>query len=261
MEKGGGGDGKPATRFGFSWADEVEREEREQQQQQEQVAMPQRREAKREQSRADPFGAARPREVVLAEKGVDWRARDCELDLDAPRHRVRYANAAAARAFTVEEAPSRASILSVSTCRAIPARPAPWDRDAGSAGRTPHPRRHAADSTAKMAGRKNAPPVTPSAWGGKRKCAGDGPAPRVFSEVNVGKRCSTSVWGSTKKSRNTAGTQAIKASETAAVADGESRGRRVPAATMAATEFHGSAVGHKKRGGKRRGRGSKKTEN
>lgn len=42
------------------------------------------RNLKGERVKADPFGGARPWELVLAEKGVDWRARDrdrdCELD-------------------------------------------------------------------------------------------------------------------------------------------------------------------------------------
>ncbi|KAH7666645.1 Plant specific eukaryotic initiation factor 4B protein [Dioscorea alata] len=49
----------------FSWADEVEREEEE-------------AKVKR---KANPFGDARPREVVLEEKGVDWRKLDRERDL------------------------------------------------------------------------------------------------------------------------------------------------------------------------------------
>ena len=53
------GGAKPAIRFGFSWADEVEREELEQQQEEEQ----RRWETKREQIKADPSSAAWPREV------------------------------------------------------------------------------------------------------------------------------------------------------------------------------------------------------
>lgn len=95
-----------ARRFSFSWADEVEREEAAEQQQQQQEEEddeenqppppPRRCGETGEQAKANPFGAARPREVVLAEKGVDWRARDRELD-DASRRgsaiRSRYAQA------------------------------------------------------------------------------------------------------------------------------------------------------------------------
>ncbi|KAG1371326.1 hypothetical protein COCNU_16G004200 [Cocos nucifera] len=61
--------------FGFSWADEVEREERE-----EEKGKAFRRKEEKSNRKSDPFGAARPREVVLEEKGVDWRKLDEELD-------------------------------------------------------------------------------------------------------------------------------------------------------------------------------------
>ncbi|KAL6626288.1 hypothetical protein ACP70R_030014 [Stipagrostis hirtigluma subsp. patula] len=275
MEKGGGG-GKPTTGFGFSWADEVEREEREQQQQQQEeeervVARPQGRGAKREQqTKADPFGAARPREVVLAEKGVDWRARDRELDA-APRLRGaararRHAAATAARtAHAGEEATSGVS-LSASARRATPARRAMYGRDAAGAGRTPYPRRHA-DSTPPppVTGRRDAPAISHGArGGGKRKCAGEGPGGaqqgrRVFGDLNVGAGCGSSSF------RESAGrTVGIEASE-AAVAEGGSRCNREPATAMAATATaprDETAVDLKRRGRKRRkGRGSKKTEN
>lgn len=62
--------------FGFSWADEVEREEREEE---EEKAF-RRKEEEKSNRKPNPFGAARPREVVLEEKGVDWRKLDEELD-------------------------------------------------------------------------------------------------------------------------------------------------------------------------------------
>nr|XP_019710361.1 uncharacterized protein LOC109506609 [Elaeis guineensis] len=62
--------------FGFSWADEVEREEREE----EEVKAFRRKEEEKSNRKPNPFGPARPREVVLEEKGVDWRKLDEELD-------------------------------------------------------------------------------------------------------------------------------------------------------------------------------------
>ncbi|XP_058083813.1 uncharacterized protein LOC131231580 [Magnolia sinica] len=51
----------------FSWADEVEKEEEEAQAQ---LLQPQ---------KPNPFGFARPREIVLEEKGIDWRQLDEQL--------------------------------------------------------------------------------------------------------------------------------------------------------------------------------------
>ena len=264
MENGGGA--KPTTRFGFSWADEVEREEREQaatMQQQQQPPPPE--EAKREQIKPDPFGAARPREVVLAEKGVDWRARDRELDLGAaprpPRSAARgsrHAAAATAAAFA---------------CAATPARGVPLDRDAG-AGRTLHPRRQAAAAAASTPrppppGRGNAASVGRSARGGsKRKFAGEGPARRarpagdhaeqgrrgVFRELNVGNGCGSSFCdfaaGNGCYCSNPGGslTEGMKAAGAAAADGAPSAGE--------------SAAGQKRgRGAKRtRGRGSGKAK-
>lgn len=58
----------------FSWADEVEREEEEQARFQE-----------HQKQKPDPFGSARPREVVLLEKGIDWRKLD--FHLQQPSHK------------------------------------------------------------------------------------------------------------------------------------------------------------------------------
>lgn len=52
----------------FSWADEVEKEEAEEA-----------RIGACERERPNPFGSARPREVVLQEKGVDWRKLDQDV--------------------------------------------------------------------------------------------------------------------------------------------------------------------------------------
>jgi hypothetical protein len=60
----------------FSWADEVEKEEEEQARFQE-----------NQKQKPNPFGSARPREVVLQEKGIDWRKLD--FDLQLPSH-IRY---------------------------------------------------------------------------------------------------------------------------------------------------------------------------
>lgn len=56
------------SKSGFCWADEVEKEEAEES-----------RIRVREQKKPNPFGSARPREVVLQEKGIDWRKLDEEL--------------------------------------------------------------------------------------------------------------------------------------------------------------------------------------
>ncbi|XP_010268051.1 PREDICTED: uncharacterized protein LOC104605124 [Nelumbo nucifera] len=52
----------------WSWADEVEKEEEEEAQLQ-----------RLQQLKPNPFGSARPREVVLEEKGIDWRKMDRKL--------------------------------------------------------------------------------------------------------------------------------------------------------------------------------------
>ncbi|RLN23080.1 hypothetical protein C2845_PM07G07900 [Panicum miliaceum] len=249
MENGGGA--KPTTRFGFSWADEVEREEREQaamQQQQQQEE-----EAKREQIKADPFGAARPREVVLAEKGVDWRARDRELDLGAAPRPPR--SAARGRRHS-------AATAAASACAATPARGVPLDR---AAGRTPHPRRQAAAAAASTprpptTGRGNAASVGRSARGrSKRKFAGEGPARRarpvgdhaeqgrmVFGELNVGSSfCDSAAGDGSNCNPGGSQTEGVKAAG-AAAADG------APSAAETATGFNGSAAGQKGRGAKRR---------
>ncbi|XP_050287173.1 uncharacterized protein LOC126726085 [Quercus robur] len=54
----------------FSWADEVEKEEEEEAQAQPHQIQKQ---------KANPFGSARPREVVLQERGIDWRKLDQDL--------------------------------------------------------------------------------------------------------------------------------------------------------------------------------------
>ena len=51
----------------FSWADEVEKEEAQAQPHQIQK------------QKTNPFGSARPREVVLQERGIDWRKLDQDL--------------------------------------------------------------------------------------------------------------------------------------------------------------------------------------
>ena len=61
----GGGEMKVGS--AFSWADEVEKEEEEA------------RIRTCERQRSNPFGSARPREVVLQEKGIDWRKLDQDL--------------------------------------------------------------------------------------------------------------------------------------------------------------------------------------
>ncbi|KAJ6319925.1 hypothetical protein OIU78_015343 [Salix suchowensis] len=68
----------------FSWADEVEKEEEEQARFQE-----------HQKQKPNPFGSARPREVVLQEKGIDWRKFDfdCQLpshirQLDDPKEKI-----------------------------------------------------------------------------------------------------------------------------------------------------------------------------
>ncbi|KAG2597166.1 uncharacterized protein LOC120709748 [Panicum virgatum] len=232
MENGGGA--KPTTRFGFSWADEVEREEREQAGMQQQ----QQEEARREQIKPDPFGAARPREVVLAEKGVDWRARDRELDLcAAPRGPPRSA------ARRRRHAAAAATAAAASACTATPARGVPLDRDAG---RTPHPRRQgAAASTPRPppTGRGNAASIGRSARGGsKRKFAGEAPARQarpagdhaeqgrrgVFRELNVGNGCccGSNPGGSLTEGMKAAGAAAADGAPSAGEsAAGQKRGR------------------------------------
>jgi hypothetical protein len=54
--------------FALSWADEVEKEEEEAAQTQEHQTQ-----------KTNPFGSARPREVVLQERGIDWRKLDQDL--------------------------------------------------------------------------------------------------------------------------------------------------------------------------------------
>ncbi|CAL9130770.1 unnamed protein product [Musa acuminata var. zebrina] len=66
--------------FGFSWADEVEREEQEELEKAKGKDAGEEDEKQQPERKADPFGSARPREVVLEEKGVDWRKLDQELD-------------------------------------------------------------------------------------------------------------------------------------------------------------------------------------
>uniref|UniRef100_A0A2N9FFR7 Uncharacterized protein n=1 Tax=Fagus sylvatica TaxID=28930 RepID=A0A2N9FFR7_FAGSY len=52
--------------FALSWADEVEKEEEAQTQE-------------HQKQKTNPFGSARPREVVLQERGIDWRKLDQDL--------------------------------------------------------------------------------------------------------------------------------------------------------------------------------------
>jgi hypothetical protein len=269
MDKASGGSGKPAAAqfgFGFSWADEVEREEREQEHM---AADQQGREAKKEkQTRADPFGAARPREVVLAEKGVDWRDRDRELDAATRRHR--HAAATAARVPMAEAAAkNRARTVPARACarRSTPARRAPRDRRSGW---TPGRRRRDAESTPRA---KDAPPVSLSAWGGgKRKWAGEVRAPataqrvrvvgeqerRIFGELNVDDGCGPSFRSATKKSCNSGGSKTEGREAAVVVAEG-SRNRGCSATATAIGDQ--SAVGKKRKGRKKgRGGGSNKTE-
>ncbi|KDP28230.1 hypothetical protein JCGZ_14001 [Jatropha curcas] len=58
-----------------SWADEVEKEEEEVAQAQAQLQQKQ---------KPNPFGSARPREIVLQEKGIDWRKLDLHLQQKSP---------------------------------------------------------------------------------------------------------------------------------------------------------------------------------
>lgn len=255
MEKASGSGSNPVTRFGFgfSWADEVEREE------QEQLAVVEKQgaEAKKEQkkTRADPFCAARPREVVLAEKGIDWRARDREIDAAAARH---VAVSASIRGRTAPP-PARAPM-------ATPTRCAAWDRGSW---RTPAPRRGDVESTPQA---KDASPDSRSPWhGGKRMCTGEVPAlahpapvagdqgTRVLSEINGSEGCGSLFQGAAKKSFNLRGIEkeGNKANEAAVVDCGCS----ATAASATATEDQ-STVGQKRKGRKRGRRGgSKKTEN
>ncbi|KAL4339741.1 hypothetical protein GQ457_08G021690 [Hibiscus cannabinus] len=59
----------------FSWADEVEKEE------QEAAAAAT---GQQGQKKPNPFGSARPREVVLQDKGIDWRQLDLHLQQPSP---------------------------------------------------------------------------------------------------------------------------------------------------------------------------------
>ncbi|XXG54003.1 hypothetical protein AAC387_Pa03g1991 [Persea americana] len=55
------------TTTGFSWADEVEKEQEEAQAQ------------LLHQQKPNPFGSARPREIILEERGINWRSLDYQL--------------------------------------------------------------------------------------------------------------------------------------------------------------------------------------
>ncbi|KAL4626989.1 hypothetical protein ACB092_05G135400 [Castanea dentata] len=55
----------------FSWADEVEKEEEEEEAQAQPLQI--------QKQKTNPFGSARPREVVLQERGIDWRKLDQDL--------------------------------------------------------------------------------------------------------------------------------------------------------------------------------------
>lgn len=66
-------EGKLGPAIFLSWADEVEKEDEEAAR-----AQVQRKE------KPNPFGSARPREVVLQEKGIDWRKLDLHLEQQAP---------------------------------------------------------------------------------------------------------------------------------------------------------------------------------
>ncbi|CAO2184798.1 unnamed protein product [Urochloa humidicola] len=272
MENGGGG-AKPTTRFGFSWADEVEREEREQEQAAMQQQQPLRLEAKREQIKPDPFGAARPREVVLAEKGVDWRARDRALELGpTPRPPRRAARGHRRDAAATGEAASvRAGGVTASACAATPARGVlPLDRDAGQ--RTPYPRRQASSAAADSTPR----PGRSARGGSKRKFAGEGTARRarpvgdhaeqgrkVFGELNIGNGCGSSLRVSAAGNAcncKPGGSQieGMKEAGAAVAADATPS----TAVTAAGFDVGESAAGQKKRkGGKRKkGRGSGKAK-
>ncbi|CAL4963965.1 unnamed protein product [Urochloa decumbens] len=278
MENGGcgGGGARPTTRFGFSWADEVEREEREQaamqqQQEEEQHQPPPRQEAKREQIKADPFGAARPREVVLAEKGVDWRARDRELELAAAPRPPRSATRGRRR--------DAAATAAASACAATPARGVlPLDRDAG---RTPHPRRQAAAAVstprppAPPTGRTNATPASRGAGGSKRKFAGEGPVRlarpvvdraeqgrRVFGELNIGNGCGSSICDSAAGNACNCNPGANQTGGMKAAGAVAADSAPSTAVTPTATGLDESAAGQKRRkGGKRKkGRGSGKAK-
>ncbi|KQK04100.2 eukaryotic translation initiation factor 4B1 [Brachypodium distachyon] len=235
-DRGGGKD--RARRFSFSWADEVEREEQQLYEQQQQPAPPPRREEKNEPAKTDPFGAARPREVVLAEKGVDWRARDREL-----------------------ESSRRSAACRTSRTRARGKR----DVRAAAPAPTVTPRRPQADSTpAPIVHRKTEEPQPVSyrgrgERGGKRKSSGEVQARQVpqvadqgrgvLRELNIGSRGNSSLWSS-KKSRNSTATQRIVATEIA-TADYENRGSssRVPTKSDGSSE-----IGQKRMGKGRRRR-------
>nr|QHU79739.1 eukaryotic translation initiation factor 4B1 [Oryza coarctata] len=171
MDRESGGGAKATRRFSFSWADEVEREEAAQQQEDdEENQPPPRRGGETEvQTKENPFGTARPREVVLGEKGVDRRARNRDRELD--------------------EASSRSSAIR-SRSHVHGSKRHGWDAPVTA-------RRHE-DSTPASRRMISAPPVSyGSAWGGKRKCTGqDEPSrqvrpvadhcQRVFSQLNIG---------------------------------------------------------------------------
>jgi hypothetical protein len=125
------------------------------------------REAKKEkQTKADPFGTARPLEVVLTKKGVDWR----DHELDAATRSQRHAAATAAHVAIAEAAAkNRARTVPAHACarRSTPAHRAPCDLGLGQ---TPGLRRCNAEATPRV---KDAPPVSRSMWGDrKRKCVG-----------------------------------------------------------------------------------------
>ncbi|KAF3340555.1 Plant specific eukaryotic initiation factor 4B [Carex littledalei] len=67
--------------FGFSWADEVEREE--EREKENQIRIQREKQIGENIKKSDPFGAARPREVVLEEKGVDWKILDQDFNFDS----------------------------------------------------------------------------------------------------------------------------------------------------------------------------------
>uniref|UniRef100_A0A0D9V052 Uncharacterized protein n=1 Tax=Leersia perrieri TaxID=77586 RepID=A0A0D9V052_9ORYZ len=224
--------GKPARRFSFSWADEVEREEAAQQQQHEEEKdenqpPPPRRggETEEQTTKLNPFGAARPREVVLAEKGVDWRARDLELDGTSRR-----ASAARSRTRAARRHEDSTPATSTSTRR-----------------------------------KSTAPPVSyGSAWGGKRKCSGqDEPLSRhvrpvadhgrrVFGQLNIGEEGEFCRWGCSA-SRGAVCTDGIGAGKAAIVGDEIADRCTVP--IPAGTETGGCGAGRRrgKRGGRRLG--------
>ncbi|GMI85822.1 hypothetical protein HRI_002251500 [Hibiscus trionum] len=64
----------------FSWADEVEKEEEEEAA----AAASSEAQPQQRQKKPNPFGSARPREVVLQDKGIDWRQLDLHLQQPSP---------------------------------------------------------------------------------------------------------------------------------------------------------------------------------